>query len=460
MNVLFAVWEIDPFHKVGGLGDVAKSLPGALHRLGIDIRTVIPYYRSVNLGKQKKRKVGTEKIDYAGKSETVEIYSVIHPFTGVTVYLLKNKYLEAPLFPDTFAFFDKAIVSIFSKENVHFQPEIIHCNDLHTGLIPLLLKLDKSNIKTVLTIHNLSYQGTGPMEIYKKLDIETLRAGVFRFERTQKTVNFLLEGIIHADMVTTVSPTYAREIMTKANGAGLDDVLKGKEAKVRGILNGIEINWKDNRYTKTPVLSNWMKVKKANKLNLQKKCDLEINHKIPLLAYIGRFDPWQKGIDILEAMLKKEYRGEYQLIILGKGEKRWEDKFSWYARFYPKKIFTRLAFDDKLAHEIYAGADLILVPSKYEPCGLVQMIGMHYGTLPVARKTGGLKDTVNDGVNGFLFEDYSGKALSNAIRKALEVKNNKPKWYGEMVESALTTDFGWSRSAEEYIALYNNILYG
>ena len=456
MKVLFAVWELDPFIKVGGLGDVAESLPRALSSLGIDIRTVIPFYKVVKLGRTKKKLVKYFTLKYADELQKVEIYEVVHPVSKVPVYLLKNKrYLDDPKFPDTFAFFNKAIVAMVAENYVSWIPEIIHCNDVHTALIPLLLKENKMSTKTMLTIHNLTYQGRTSLEILARIGLEKNNCQVVQWETEAKKINFLLEGITHADIITTVSPTYAKEILTEEYGAGLEEVLRAKEARIFGVLNGI-----DDHRRETAQKYSWQDEKKLSKQYLQKKLGLKVDESIPLLAFIGRFDPKQKGIDILHKMLRTIDLSSYEFIVLGKGDLEWEERFQWLDTFYPKNVACEFVFNDRFAHQMYAASDFILIPSKFEPCGLIQMIAMSYGTIPIAHRTGGLIDSIKNGDNGFLFNNYSAETLRETVEKAVHIWRHEKKHYHEMVENALSTDFSWDKSAKEYLRLYEKLIIG
>jgi len=458
MKVLFAVWELDPFIKVGGLGDVAESLPRALSSLGIDIRIVIPFYKALKLGRSTKKLVKSFKVKYADKFEKVEIYEVAHPLSRLPVYLLKNnKYLDDPKFPDTFAFFDKAIVAMVTEKHLSWIPEIIHCNDLHTSLVPLFLKENKSHIRTIFTIHNLTYQGKTSLDILTKIGLEKIKYQVVQWETEANKINFLLEGIVHADIITTVSPTYAKEILTEEYGAGLEDILRAKEGRIFGVLNGI-----DDHRREVMCLSqhSWEEGKKVAKKYLQKKLGLKIDDSIPLLSFIGRFNPKQKGIDILHKMLRTMNLKNYEFVILGKGDLEWEERFLWLDTFYPKNVSCTFVFNDKLANQIYAASDFMLIPSKFEPCGLIQMIAMSYGAVPIAHRTGGLTDSIDNGRNGFLFNDYSAETLQETVEKAVNVWRHEKKQYHEMVENALATDFSWDKSAKEYLRLYEKLISG
>ena len=478
MKILFAVWELDPFFKVGGLGDVARSFPAALKEKGVDIRIVLPYYKVLKLGRQRRVMVGEIRCFYDNKNRDVEIYKVEHPISKIPVYLIKNKkYLDIAKFPDTFAFFSLAIAEIIKSNILSWAPDIIHCNDVHTSLVPLLLKEKGVQSKTVLTIHNLSYQGRTVIDILDKLEIEASKCAVLHWEIKSKKICFLIEGIIHADAITTVSPTYAREILTEEYGSGLEDVLSGREGRIFGILNGIDNNWHHmmaNRGIKYPYfltkvgieknnelkVYSWEEGKKLNKLYLQKKLGLKIDKSIPLISFIGRFDPFQKGIDLLHKMLRRINLEKYEFAILGSGDPNWEERFQWLAKFYPKNISCNFIFDDVLAHQIYAASDFILIPSKFEPCGLVQMVAMFFGTLPIAHETGGLRDSIKDGETGFLFDKYSTISLEHSLNRAVEIWLQDKKRYKTMVENAMKMDFSWDRSAREYLNLYQKLVDG
>ncbi|MCL4339217.1 glycogen synthase [Patescibacteria group bacterium] len=478
MKVLFAVWELDPFFKFGGLGDVARSLPGALLASGVDIRIVMPFYKVLKLGTAKKKKAAEFTVRYGDKDELVEIYLTAHPVTHVPVYLLRNrKYLFIAKSEDTFAFLDKAIVEMVKKNVVGFVPDIVHCNDHHTGLIPVLIKEEKLKIGTILTIHNLSYQGEAEVEILDKIGLARSKSKVLEWEIKSRRLNFLMEGIIHADVVTTVSPTYAREIMTEEFGAGLEDVLRGKEGRVFGILNGIDLDYstdmnnrileirrKDARVKsvedKHKIEKDLEKEKRLHKLFLQKKLHLTVDPDIPLFSFIGRFDPGQKGIDILHKMLRRIDLEKYEFVVLGSGNHDWEERFQWLCTFFPKNVSCNFVFDDVLAHQMYAASDFMLLPSLFEPCGLVQMLAMFCGTLPIAHKTGGLKDSIKDDRNGFLFESYSSESLERTVKKAVDIWHHDKLRYRKMVEDAVASDFSWNKSAKEYIGLYQKLVAG
>jgi starch synthase len=478
MKVLFVSWELDPFFKFGGLGDVSRSLPAALKKIEVDIKNVIPYYDVLRLGRNKKTFVGEMKVSYDNKNEIVKIYEVLHPASGVPAYLLKNKkYLSKVKKADTFPFFDKAVLEMLKKNVVNWMPEIVHCNDHHAGHIPLLIKQEKLPIKTMFTIHNLYYQGAYQIDVLKKLGVDFSKCRVVNWEIKTKKINFLTEGVVHADVVTTVSPTYAKEIMGEEYGVGLEEILRGKESLVFGILNGIDVNYNNSLHNKMlpyPYLGrvqssdenlklklknvSWEEGKKLNKIYLQRKLGLKIGSSIPLLGFIGRFDPAQKGIDLIHKMVRRNEKLNFELVILGAGNLDWEERYMWLSKFYPKNVSCNFVFDEKLAKQIYAASDFMLVPSKFEPCGLIQMIAMSYGTIPIAYKTGGLKDSIKEGINGFLFDKPTSESLERKVKYAINIWKNDRTLYKKMVEEAMRTDFSWDKSAVLYKKLYYDML--
>ncbi len=475
MNVLFTVWELDPFFKIGGLGDVARALPGALKELGVDIRVMTPYYKVAKFGRTKKEKVCEFKIMYAGKNETVEIWEIVHPYKNFVAYFLKNKkYLDRALPRETWGFFDKAVVEIIKNNLLSWRPDIIHLNDSHCGFIPLLVRLENLPVKTMLTIHNLAYQKKTSTTVVRHIGIDPASTGPVQWEIKGNQINLLLEGIINSDMITTVSPTYAKEILTEELGNGLNEVLKARQEKIFGILNGIDADFSQTthdraiNYPYDPVEKrgvngeikyyDWKKGKALNKEFLQKKLGLKVKKDIPLLCFIGRIEAPQKGLEILHKMLRRKSKMEFEIVILGSGDPDWEERFKWLSTFSPKYISCNFTYSDKLAHQIYAASDFIVIPSKYEPCGLVQMVAMLFGTIPIAHNTGGLKDSIKDGFNGYLFSTYNSDTLEDTIMKALDVWKNDKKTFETMVQNAFSTDFSWNKSAQEYLTLYQKLL--
>lgn len=472
MKVLYCVSEVAPLIKVGGLGDVAGSLPKALARLGVDIRIIVPKYEEMRINELGIKKLEELTVNFAGQAEKTLVWQTTLPNSQVPVYLLENNtYLSQDghsAFAGTvneierFAFFSKAIATFFPPAGRagNFQWDLLHFNDWHTSLVPLLLLPDSP--PALLTIHNLSYQGIAPVDLLAKLGLSEQSCRTLKWDAENRDIDILMEGIIHASFVNTVSPTYAKEIMTPEYGWGIEEVLRGKEGRIVGILNGIDNEiWNPETDEKISIKYSVLSSKYGkieNKKLLQKQLGLAVDENLPLLAFIGRLEPKQKGLDILyEAMDKLLLEKTFQFILLGTGDKEWEEKFRVQSlKFRTKMVFIN-KFDERLAHQIYAGADFILVPSKFEPCGLPQMIGMRYGALPIVRKTGGLADTVVDNKTGFVFEEYSRDALTKVIERAMEQWSKGASWH-QLIEKAMKEDFSWERSAKEYLVLYKRLL--
>lgn len=461
MKVLFAVWELVPFFQVGGLGDVAKALPKKLHQQGVDVRVILPFYKAFKLHRQQKKEVKKFTVIYDGKKQKVSVYQISFLDEKIPVYLIKNeKWLGIPT-QDIFAFYNLAVYEILKKDYLNWLPDVVHCQDHHTGLIPLLIKHNNLKFKTLLTIHNFNHQGKHSLDVIKRMGMDHSKCRVIQWETKKKQVNFLLEGIIHADLVNAVSPSYAKEIFTEEYGCGLDEIIRNEGQKISGILNGIDYDSRDPKHDKNINfhygVDSAVKGKQLNKKFLQEKLGFAVSDKIPLIGFIGRFESKQKGLDIMHKMIRRVNLQKFQFVILGQGEVEWEDQFQWLASFYKKNVAYISVFDRRIASQIYAGADFLLVPSKFEPCGLIQMIAMRYGTLPIARATGGLKDSIIDGVDGFLFKKYSSFELEKKMKHAVEIWKSDKKKINQMILNAMKKDFTWDKSAKEYIKLYNKL---
>ena len=461
MKVLFAVWELVPFFQVGGLGDVAKSLPKKLHEQGVDVKVILPFYKALKLHKQQKKEVKKFNIIYDGEKQKVVIYQISFLDEKIPVYIIKNeKWLDVPT-RDTFAFYNLCVYEILKHNHLDWVPDVVHCQDHHTGLIPLLIKHNNLKFKTLLTIHNLNHQGKSSLDVIKRMGMDHSKCRVIQWETKKKQINFLLEGIIHADLVNAVSPSYAKEIFTEEYGCGLDEIIRNEGQKISGILNGIDYDSRDPVHDKNINfnygIDSVIKGKHLNKKFLQEKLGFTVSDKIPLIGFIGRFESKQKGLDIMHKIIRRVNLQKFQFVILGQGEVEWEDQFLWLASFYKKNVAYISVFDRRIASQIYAGADFLLVPSKFEPCGLIQMIAMRYWTLPIARATGGLKDSIIDGVDGFLFKKYSSFDLKTKMKHAVEIWKNDRKKINEMILNAMKKDFTWDKSAKEYIKLYNKL---
>lgn len=471
LRVLLVGYEAAPFFKRGGLGDVLGSLPKALSKLGIDARVIIPYYKDLKNG-HAKRKIGTFSVVFGGKIEQVGIYQEHLPQSRVPIYFLENKRHLSVINTrgrnkkiDQFAFFDLAVCHflLWAIEDGKWTADIVHCNDWHTGLVPLILNRKlKLAIPTLLTIHNGSYQGKGSQKVLDLLHLKDEDTKELKRGTPITQINILGEGIIHASVVSTVSNSYALEI---ANGNGRDPIhsflLKrhkeqGKKDQVLGIINGIDYDiWdpeKDPHISSNFSISNWKKEKNKNKSELLFTLGLPDR---PTFCFIGRMTR-QKGIDVLLKKIGTIVSLNVNILFLGTGEKKIEKSVAKAASENPGNIKANFVYDEEHAHKLYASSDFIIIPSRFEPCGLIQMIAMRYGTIPIASETGGLSDTIENGKNGFLFKAGSSSFLFKSIEKALRIY--KTDEYEKMVENAMKTDFSWGKNAEMYKILYKEII--
>ncbi len=457
MKVLITASEMFPIYKLGGLGDVIGSLPKALDSLGVNVDVIIPFYHSIDAANSHAYKSFELIVPFNNKSNVVQVYKCKIPKSSVNVFLLKNDTYfssKAKSETETFVFFDKAVVE-YIKLNFNTY-DLIHCNDWHTGMIPNFLKeeLGRERPKVLFTIHNLMYQGVGDTSLLKDSGIVPGSNKLIDFDTMDGDLNMLMQGILGCDFISTVSPTYANEILTLKYGGFLSSILKDRVGCLTGILNGID-------YTSFPTDINdstWLTKKKNHKKSLLNKLKLSTNSEKPLFSFVGRLDNGQKGLDILYDALPVLAKNDCNFVLLGTGDPVWEAKFKKLAtsKEFKNNVSINISFNLDFANSIYAGSDFFLVPSKYEPCGLTQMISMHYGTLPIVRSTGGLKDSVHHLHNGFVFEDYSAKALKDVLEKSIVIYNTVQ--YPLMVSNALQTDFSWIKSAKSYLNLYVQIL--
>ena len=450
------VSEMEPFAKTGGLADVAGSLPAALGRLGLEIHVFLPRYDCV---KEKRASIPLEK--------RVTVHFVDHGKYFKRRGLYGGTDGDYPDNLDRFSFFCRQALVAMRADGI--SPDILHAHDWQSALSVVYLSTQFkqepafSRTRSVFTIHNLGYQGLFPKEQYPKLGLPSDLFGIEGFEFYGK-VNLLKGGLVFAQAITTVSPTYAREIQTQEQGAGLDGVLRKRANDLVGILNGIDQKAWDPAADKTlphRYDGKRLKAKGKNKAALQKEMDLPGSPKLFLIGMVTRLAS-QKGLDlVIQALPKLEQMG-IQLVILGSGDRLIEQAVRRAAK-KSSAIRVRLAFDPDLARRIYAGVDAFLMPSRYEPCGLGQMIAMRYGTVPIVRATGGLTDTVPDtGVSksagrGFCFGPANSKALVEAVRRALGVYRDPPAWEA-LQRRCMGTDFSWARSAKEYIRLYERLV--
>lgn len=471
MKILFATSELAGLFKLGGLADVSYSLPVALRGRGIHISIVMPYYEKIKLADAVC--VGQSALDFERRRELLFIFRTVLKGADVPVYLLRHPRLNLYSGPEAFAFFSKAVAQIYlyAQEVLGGPYDIIHCNDWHTGLIPLLVgeknhmgyrergTIQSSRAKTILTVHNLLYQGETGINVALKLGFPT---SVFHAFETKlgPAVRFLQEGFEYADVVTTVSPTYAKEIARGIHGKRVREIFIKRKDKIVGILNGIDTTvWNPKTDPFVPVHYSIKTVDRAKqeiRKRLRKSLRLP-DTDVPLFGFVGRLESRQKGLDLIASAIKVLPSDSYQLALLGTGQKSLVTQFEHLAATHPNISFTH-TFDERLARRIYAGSDVMLVPSKFEPCGLTQMIAMRYGTLPLVRKTGGLADSVRDGLNGFVFNRYTRKALVSKMEDVIKLYKNDQQNWKKMIIRAMKKDFSWKTQAGKYIALYKKLL--
>jgi starch synthase len=477
MKIAFVTSEMVPYAKTGGLADVCGSLPVELVDLGHEVCVVMPRYKKVDTQRFGLKKIVEDlEVPVGSDKKFARVYSTMHK-EKIEVYFIDNpeffqrdELYGTPQgdYPDNdrrFIFFQRACLEFFKIFN--FKPDVIHCHDWQTGLIPVYLATLYKNdaffkkTKTFFTIHNLAYQGNFPPDT---LPTTGLAWEEFHLERLEffGKVSFLKGGIVYADVVTTVSERYAQEIQTQEFGCGLEGVLAKRKADLYGIVNGIDLEeW--NPETDPDIVARYslshLEPKQANKAALQKECHLEIKPDVPLFGMISRFAD-QKGLDIL-APLISEFGSKIsaQLVLLGTGEERYHALLRTEMAKHPRHLSVHILFDPRLAKRIYAGSDLFLMPSYYEPCGLGQLIAMRYGTVPLVRETGGLADTVADFQpdvaegNGFVFKEYRMDALRKTFERAIKAFRDEKNWR-ELVKNAMKSDFSWKASAKKYAALY------
>jgi len=476
MKVLFAAGEAAPFAKVGGLGDVAGSLPAALAEAYIDVRLIMPKYRVIpSEYSEKMRFVCSFYVRVGAADKYVGLFELKSGNT--TSYFIDNEeffggdgvygYGEGEA--DKAVFFACAVLE--AAKYLDFIPDIFHCNDWHTALVPVLLKAKYYNqyprAKSVMTIHNLRYQGF--FNIDKLRYLTGLDNSLFTVDGLEfyGGANLLKGGIVFADRVTTVSPTYAKETLQSAFGERLDGVLSTKGWNYSGILNGLDYNsycpWKDPDIAQNYSPGN-MTGKEFCKHKLQKELGLEQEIKAPLLSIVSRLVP-QKGIDLVMGCAEELLSNEnFQFAVLGTGDSVYEDYFRLLAEKYTGRFAFNCAFDEKLSRRIYSGSDLFLMPSEFEPCGLSQLIAMRYGTLALVRETGGLYDTVRpynelDGSGyGFSFVPYNAEDLAFTVRRAISIYRDRPMLWQTLVQRAMALDFSWNKSAREYAGLYSSLV--
>ncbi|MCH1626878.1 glycogen synthase GlgA [Fredinandcohnia quinoae] len=474
MNVLFAASECAPFIKSGGLGDVISALPKALRKCGVKVTVILPKYGDLKAEhKEKMELVRTIEVPVGWRQQYCGIEKMVHE--GISIYFLDNEYYfkrhgSYGFYDDgeRFAFFSRAVLEALPY--LEQRPDIIHCHDWQTGPIPVLLKAHYKyhpffdGIKTVFTIHNLRYQGIYPRSVLGEL--LDLSERYFHIDCLEfyGNISYLKAGLAFADYLTTVSPTYAEEIQMPYYGENLDGFLRKRGRDLQGIVNGIDQEAYNPVQDKAIFREyNSYEGKMENKRHLQEQLGLPVNEKVPIISIVSRLVE-QKGIDLILHVFEDILKQVVQVVVLGTGEHRYEDALSELAGSYPNQVSANIFFDEELARKIYAGSDIFLMPSQFEPCGIGQLLAFRYGTLPLVRETGGLKDTVvpynefNDHGNGFSFTNYNAHDMLYTIERALWFYRFQPKKWKELSVRAMALDFSWEASSMDYKEVYEELL--
>lgn len=468
LRILFLSAEVAPFAKTGGLGDIGGSLPKALHDMGHDVRVVMPAYRKIEEGYPGVTGMPLQlNVPTGSGVVNAGAFEGRLPGSDVPVYFIAEYGLFAR--PNIYGYWDDPYrFAFFSKAALHltlqldWRPDVVHAHDWHAA--PALAWLHTAGqsderfrgIGSVFTIHNLAHQGKTSWNVFDYMQLFTHALS----EEAYGEVNFMARGIYHANIINTVSPTYAREIMTPEGGAGLDGLLRYRQRDLHGILNGLDYDeWNpgaDPRLAASYTVDN-LPGREENRRALQAAVGLPQLANIPILAMVTRLD-WQKGMDIVGHalhLLMNGYSGPAQFVVLGTGASHYEDMFRQLGGFHREKMSAYIGYHAELAPLIYAGSDMFLMPSLFEPCGLGQMIAMRYGSVPLVRATGGLADTVQDGITGYTFYDFSADALFNAIQRATYTYNTDRESWQRIQANGMTTNFSWERSAQGYQQLYS-----
>jgi len=477
-KVLFIASECVPFVKTGGLADVVGSLPKYLDKKNYEVRVIIPNYMCIKSEWKEKMNYLTHfYMDMAWRSQYVGIMEL--KYDGIQYYFIDNEYYFAGDRPygniyedvEKFAFFSKAALSILPV--VNYQPDIVHCHDWQTGLVPVYLNDSfhkgefYADMKSMMTIHNLKFQGVWNIPAVQ--DAAGLDMSYFTSDKLEAfgDANYLKGGIVYADLVTTVSHTYAEEIKTPYYGEHLDGLMRARSNSLYGIINGLDYQeWNpktDSMIYKNYSVDTFRKNKVKNKLELQKELGLEVDSHVMLIGIVSRLTD-QKGFDLIDRVMDELCQDAMQIVVLGTGEERYENMFRHFAWKYNGKVAACIYYSDELSHKIYAASDAFLMPSLFEPCGLSQIISLRYGTIPIVRETGGLKDTVvpyneyEETGTGISFTNYNAHEMLDAIRYAQAVYYDKKRSWNKLVERAMKVDFSWTNSARQYEELYDKII--
>ena len=480
MKIAFVASEAVPFAKTGGLGDVAGSLPKALEKLGCEVKLFVPKYLQIDETKNNLHynwDIGEIPISIAGQVRSVHLQQAVLPDSNVQVYFLDcphyyhrdHFYTNHPDEDERFILLCKGVIE--SLQRLKWIPNVIHCNDWQTGLLPIYIKDNYSwdkifnHTATLFTIHNIGYQGRFPADALLKAGIRDdyfLDNGPVEID---KTFCFMKAGISFSDIINTVSKTYAREILSPEYGAGMNVVLNSRKEDLYGIINGVDYDlWNPEIDTFIPFRYSMHHLggKLENKKFLLEHVKLSFNERLPVIGIISRMVA-QKGFDIFADAIDELIKLPAQWVILGSGEDKYETLFHTIAQGFPERVFAYTGYNNELSHLIEAASDMLLMPSHYEPCGLSQIYSLKYGTVPIVRKTGGLADTVQDWNEylrsdketgtGFSFEDYSGFSLFTAVKRAIAAFNDKETWKKIQI-NGMGKSYSWESSAKEYIKLY------
>jgi len=456
MKIAICASEVVPFAKTGGLADVTGALPLELESLKQEVIIIMPRYKAIQEPKFSIQRLKPD-ISYAVIGKNIRVYFIENDpyFSRDGLYGDKAGDYKDNL--DRFSYYSRRTLELLKE--INFKADIIHCHDWQSALISVYLKtiyIDDvfyKSVKTIFTIHNIGYQGLFPKEEFPKLGLDWKFFNMEMLEFYNK-INLLKGAVVFSDIINTVSPTYSKEIQTKEFGYGLEGILTKRKKDVFGILNGLDYSiW--NPQTDKYIIKNYslenMQDKYKNKRDLQKICKLPLKNDVPIFGIVSRLAE-QKGFDILADAIEDICNMNLQLVILGTGDLKYHVILEGIVRKYPKIVSLHLKFDDSLAHKIYAGSDVFLMPSKYEPCGLGQLISMSYGTIPLVFETGGLADTVT-GDDGFVFDKYKKKDLIKTIEKTIKAFKDKKKWQ-RFMQRAMKNNFSWKESAKKYVALY------
>ena len=479
MKIAFVASEVTPFAKTGGLADVAGALPRALHQLGHELRVFMPLYGSMRAQQRDWQAVpGIQNVAVQLGQQRVEfsLLTTLMPDSTLPVYCIDcpelfNRGSIYTLDADEhrrFILLQRATLE--SLQRLQYAPDILHCNDWHTALLPLMLKTSYrwdrlfEPTRTLLSIHNIGYQGVFPASTLADTGIGDILLQLRPEEVALAQINWLKEGVYHSDAIATVSPTYAQEICTPAEGYGLDTLLRNRPEGVTGILNGVDYDsWNPATDATLPARysANDLKGKTRCKQALLKQAGLQSDAKIPVIGVVSRL-AMQKGIDLLMNSLPDLLATRhFMLCVLGSGDAPYVAFFNSLMQRFPERVYFRHGYDEVLAHLIEAGSDMFLMPSLYEPCGLNQLYSLKYGTVPIVRKTGGLADSVQmwNGVDGtgIVFNDYDAPAVNWAVNTALDLFKDQTVWR-TIMQNGMRRDFSWQQQAQEYLRLYEQLL--